>query len=51
MTKQTRVFICENGRKLYGTIESEKDGVYTIRWDDGEVTREPVNEFNPAGWV
>jgi hypothetical protein len=48
--KATRVFIHENGRKLYGTITETTDTEYVIMWDDGEETRELIAEFDPMGW-
>ena len=50
-TKKVKVFIYEDGKKLYGTIQKTENGFYTILWDDGETTREVIAEFNPAGWV
>lgn len=47
--KATRVFIHENGRKLYGTITETTDTEYVIMWDDGEETRELIAEFDPDG--
>ena len=49
--KKTRVFIYENGRKVFGTIEHNDGIMYTILWDDGERTQEVIADFQPAGWV
>ena len=47
----TRVWIYEDGKKLYGTIIQDNGDEYVIEWDDGEVTSEEIKQFNPSGWV
>ena len=50
-TKKTRVFIYEDGKRLWGTITHTSKEFYIVAWDDGKETAEEIKDFDPVGWV
>ena len=50
LTQKTIVWIYEDGERLIGEIVECDGESYTVKWDDGEVTVEPVEDFDPVGW-